>query len=123
MYDSKKLKEQLKGYHIEGDIGELINLITSNSQVSIHLRDIIQALSDSCINYVRTGYGETLDEAYKEAAAKGNTCKLVHVLAPVGEIMPQDLYSFIMGIGDDVIWGYLSECMNGSKMKLVMIFN
>ncbi len=122
MYDSKKLEEQLKGYRIEGDIGELINLITSNSQVSIHLRDIIQVLSDCSINYVRIGYGDTLGEAYKDAVV-GNTCKLVHIFSPIGEITVHDLYSFIMSIGDDVIWGYSSESMDGSKMKLVMILN
>lgn len=123
MFNSRWLSDKLKGYRIEGDIVELYNVIFSNARIMIHLRDIIHALSDYRTNYIRVGYGETLPEAFKEAEAKGGSCRLVHIFCSEEGLGVEDLYDFINSLGEDIIYGYINNSSIGSKVKLVMIFN
>lgn len=123
IFNPRWLSDMLKGYRIEGNIVELYNVIFSNAQIAIHLRDIVRALSDSSINYVRVGYGETLAQAYKDAALKEGTCRLVHIYSTSEKIGLNDLYNFIKSIGEDVIFGCALDYMQGNGVKLVMIFN
>lgn len=121
----KYLTDKLKGYMIEGDIDELRNILQSNALIETHLRDIILALSRYGTNYIRIGYGETLTEAFKEAAAKGKECRLVHIFFPAEcpGFTLSDLYNFIIGIGEDIIFGYTPDNTMRRGLKLVMIFN
>lgn len=123
MSDILNLREQLKAYRIEGSINELVNIITCNAQVAIHLRDIMQAMSCDRINYIRIGFGETLSQAFKDAAVKGAKCRLVHIFCKPHEIMFRNLYEFIITLGEDVIFGFSPERKRNPGVKLVMIFN
>lgn len=55
-FNSRWLSDKLKDYRIERDIVELYKVIFSNSLINVHLRDLISALSESRINYIRIGY-------------------------------------------------------------------
>lgn len=123
MFNSRWLSDKLKGYRIEGDIVELYNVIFSNARIMIHLRDIIHALSDCSTNYIRVGYGETINEAYKETGTKGNACRLVHIFCSEEGLAVEYLYNFISSLGEDIIFGYTVDNAIGCKIKLVLILN
>lgn len=111
------------GYEIDGDAAELVNIINSNASIQISLRDINAVLSTEKTNYIRTGYGQTLAQAYQVEPPKGTTCKLVHIYSPVGIINIFEFNDFITDIGGDIIFGYTKDEMMVSGVKLVMIFN
>lgn len=123
MINKSDLNERLHGYRIEGNVDELYNILNSNSKVSVGIHGVIYALSPSRSNYIKVGYGDSLTEAYKEAATKGTTCRLVHIFNSEGGLGFKDLYNFINTIGEDVIFGYAKNDTISRGLKLVMIFN
>lgn len=119
----KNILSKLRGYKIEGNIVELLNLIFSNALIPTTIDDVLSVMSNNNLNYIRIGYGNTLAEAYKDAAANGGGCKLVHIYFSPGKVWCIDLYNFINGLGDSVIFGYTVDDKIGRGVKLVMIIN
>ena len=110
---------------IDGDAAELVNIINSiaNASIQVSRRDINSVLSTDKTNYIRTGYGETLEKAYDVEPPEGTTCKLVHIYSRPEKINVYEFNDFINGIGTDIIFGYTKDEMMTGGVKLVMIFN
>lgn len=111
------------GYEIDGNASELVNIINSNASIQVTRRDVNAALSTDKTNYIRTGYGETLENAYQVEPPEGTTCKLVHIYSRPGKINISEFNDFITGLGSNIIFGYTKDEMMTDGVKLVMIFN
>lgn len=123
MQNHKELKDQLKGYNIDGDIVELWNVLLSNAFVLTTLNDILSVLSDDKANYIRVGYGETLEQAYKSGLADDMICRLVYVYFPTDGLRLAEFNNFISSLDKDIIWGCSIDNTIVCGFKLVMIFN
>lgn len=118
-----ELKDKLNRYKIEGNIAELCSIVYSDALVAISAVELISVLSKSKTNYISVGYGDTLFKAYENGYVKGESCKLVHIYFSEGVLNFKDLYRFIQGFEEDIIFGYTNVEQINSGVKLVMIFN
>ena len=123
MQTNNELKDRLRNYKIDGDTAELWNVICSDSLVLTTLNDVLSVLSHENTNYIRTGYGQTLNQAYKNGTVEGKTCRLVHICFYPDKISFYDLYNFINSMNDGIIFGYSKDDLMSAGVKLVMIFN
>lgn len=87
------------------------------------LNDILSVLSDDKANYIRVGYGETLEQAYKSGLADDMKFRLVHVYFPTDGLRLAEFNNFISSLDKDIIWGCSIDNTIVCGFKLVMIFN
>lgn len=123
MQTQNELKNRLSDYKIDGDINDLLNVLFTNSLVLTTINDLLSALSNENTNYIRIGYGQTLNHAYKTGYVVGKTCRLVHIYFYPDKINFYDLYNFIKSMNDGIIFGYSKDDLKSPGVKLVMIFN
>lgn len=117
------LNERLTDYNIEGDSGELYDILVSDSMIAVTLTDVMSVLSESRTNYLLIAYGKSLSEAYENVLAKEKACKLVFIYFSPGVFEMKDLSTLLNIIGEDVILGYAKNDVMSHGVKLVMIFN
>ncbi|MBD5379698.1 MAG: hypothetical protein HDR74_07415 [Bacteroides sp.] len=118
-----ELNNLIKDFEFEGDKTELLNILNSHAHIIITLKDIISILSHNRTNYIKTGYGQNLLQAYQSVTVNGTKCKLIHIYSHPDNIKLHELHNFVSTEVKDAIFGITFDNMTGNKVKLSTIFN
>lgn len=122
-----------EGFPVEGDTHELDFIVETAGMLALDKNDILTTLSSEGGNYIATGIGQTLGDAFKSAkdslpiALADAERMIIHFIMGTHQPDVSEIGEVVKNLGDNdrksIVWGISSDSAIGEKNKVSIIIS